>query len=71
MDQVYFLPSLTINLFDNLIRTVEFPHAFLSSSVDSPSFNSASYVVFSYLLKWFHTDNDKDTFYSGIFHDKS
>ena len=66
MDEVYFLSSLTNALFDNLIRTVEFPHAFLSSSVDSPSFNSASYVTFSCLLK-FHTNNDKDTFYSGIF----
>jgi len=28
-------------------KTTEFPHTFLSSSVDSPSFNSASYILFS------------------------
>ena len=66
MDKVYFLPSLKIALFDNSIRTVEFTHAFLSSSVDSPRFNSASYVSFSYFLR-FHTNSDIDTFYSGIF----
>ena len=66
MDEVCFLLPLTFALFDNLIRTVEFPHAFLSSSVDSPSFNSASYVSFSYFLG-FHTNSDIDTFYSGTF----
>lgn len=31
-------------------KTVEFPHAFLSTPVESPAFNSASYILFSNVL---------------------
>ncbi|KAG5641415.1 hypothetical protein DXG03_005260 [Asterophora parasitica] len=31
-------------------KTTEFPHAFLSPPVESPTFNSASYVLFSNVM---------------------